>query len=98
MPADKRPPKVPANAAKASLLENLNPEAAGIDVGAEQMWVAVPVASVPATPSQPAATLPPDVRCFGTFTADLQAIVAWLRDCPVDTVALESTGVYWIPL
>ncbi len=38
------------------------------------------------------------VSRFGTFTADLQAIARWLRQCGVTTVATESTGVYWIPL
>ena len=39
-----------------------------------------------------------DVRCFETFTADLEAIADWLERCGVETVAMESTGVYWIPL
>jgi transposase len=42
--------------------------------------------------------LPPHVRRFGAFTADLHAIAAWLQQCQVTTVAMESTGVYWIPL
>jgi transposase len=42
--------------------------------------------------------LPPHVRRFGAFTADLHAIAAWLRQCQVTTVAMASTGVYWIPL
>jgi len=42
--------------------------------------------------------LPLHVRRFGAFTADLHAIAAWLRQCQVTTVAMESTGVYWIPL
>ena len=44
------------------------------------------------------ASLPLNVRRFGAFTADLHAIAAWLRQCQVTTVAMESTGVYWIPL
>src|SRR5262249_58546231 len=39
-----------------------------------------------------------DVRAFGAFTADLHALAAWLARCAIDTVAMESTGVYWIPL
>ena len=39
-----------------------------------------------------------DVRCFETFTADLQGIADWLERCGIQTVAMESTGVYWIPL
>ena len=37
-------------------------------------------------------------RVFGTFTRDLHAIAAWLRECRVETVAMESTGIYWLPL
>jgi transposase len=64
-----------------------NPNAAGIDIGAETHWVAVP-----------AERDPEPVRAFGTCTADLEALAAWLQACGVTTVALEATGVYWIPL
>lgn len=85
--------------ATAALLQTLNPHAAGIDIGAAELWVCVPPSAVvaPAAPSAPA-TLPPHVRRFGSFTADLYTIAAWLRQCQVTTVAMESTGVYWIPL
>src|SRR5450631_3855088 len=63
------------------------PNAAGIDVGASSHWVAVP----------PKATDDP-VREFGAMTGDLKAMADWLLGCGVDTVALESTGVYWIPV
>jgi len=46
----------------------------------------------------PADRDPQPVRCFGAFTADLIALAKWLQACRVDTVAIESTGVYWIPL
>ena len=62
---------------------------AGIDIGAAQHHVAVPEGRDPDGH---------DVRAFGTFTADLHAVAAWLTTCGIDTVALESTGVYWIPL
>jgi transposase len=65
----------------------LEPNAAGIDVGAREMYVAVP----PDRDAEP-------VRVFGTFTGELQALVNWLRQCHITTVAMESTGVYWIPL
>src|SRR5260370_17040432 len=65
----------------------VNPNAAGLDIGASEIWACVP-ADRDATP----------VRCFGTFTPDLQALVAWLVACPVPPVAMESTGVYWIPI
>src|SRR6516165_8787269 len=64
-----------------------NPRAAGIDVHDGVHWVAVP----PDCDPEP-------VRRFGTFTADLEALADWLTACGVDTVAMESTGVYWIPL
>ena len=63
------------------------PNAAGIDVGASSHWVAVPRH----------ATDDP-VREFGAMTDDLNAMAGWLLACGVDTVALESTGVYWIPV
>ena len=68
-------------------LQVCHPHAAGIDIGEAEHWVAVP----PGRDPQP-------VRRFGTFTADLDALADWLIDCGVTTVAMESTGVYWIPL
>jgi len=67
--------------------ETLNPDAAGLDIGASEIWVAVP-------PDRD----PHPVRSFKTFTPDLQALVAWLKACRVTSVAMESTGVYWIPI
>jgi transposase len=99
-----------SDCAASALLATLHPHAAGIDVGAAELWVAVPPGSVPADAVPPGWAPPelwrgqvPDdtfarVRRFGTFTADLQAIARWLRPCGVTTVAMESTGVYWIPL
>jgi transposase len=63
------------------------PNAAGIDVGASSHWVAVPEQAAP----EP-------VREFGAMTDDLNALADWLLECGVDVVALESTGVYWIPV
>jgi transposase len=68
-------------------LEQVNVNAAGIDVGATMHFVCVPQGRDP----QP-------VRSFGAFTADLEAIADWLKQCGVTTVAMEATGVYWIPL
>ena len=65
----------------------VHPHAAGIDIGATQHYVAVPPDAVAAG----AAT----VRSFGCFTEDIDALVEWLKACGVDTVAMESTGVYW---
>ena len=72
--------------------------AAGIDVHSAVHFVAVPVADVPQGFINPEAKLPAGVRKFGTNTGDLEAIAAWLKDCGVKTIAMESTGVYWIPL
>jgi len=72
-----------------STLEQLNNNAAGIDIGAEHHYVAVPKGRDPKGQ---------DVRHFSTFTFDLHKLVDWLKQCQIDTVALESTGVYWIPL
>jgi hypothetical protein len=75
-----------------------NPHAAGIDVHSQQHWVAVPVDRIAPLPSAQPATLPPHVRVFGACTADLEALADWLTQCRVTTVAMESTGVYWIAL
>ncbi len=68
-------------------LEVVHPDAAGIDIGNEAHYVAVP----PARDSQP-------VRRFGCTTAELKAMAAWLRQCSIRTIAMQSTGVYWIPV
>ena len=68
-------------------LSQLNLNAAGIDVGATSHFVAVP---------QDRAEQP--VREFEAFTADLYRLADWLAECGVETVVMESTGVYWIPL
>src|SRR2546430_6461898 len=68
----------------------VHPHAAGIDVGATEHYVAVPPDAVAAGAAS--------VRSFGCFTQDLDALVEWLKACGVDTVAMESTGVYWMPL
>ncbi len=72
--------------------------AAGIDVHAAVHFVAVAVQDVPAGFVNPDAKLPAGVRKFAANTADLEALAAWLKECGVTTVAMESTGVYWIPL
>jgi transposase len=75
-----------------------NQRAAGIDVHAAEHWVAVPPEAVPDTAVDPSSHLPPYVRRFGTCTTDLEELADWLEQCAVTTVAMESTGVYWIPL
>lgn len=71
-------------------MPTINPHAGGIDVGAEQHFVCVPKDAV--------AQGQDNVRSFGAFTADLDQLVEWLQVCKVTTVAMESTGVYWIAL
>ena len=76
-----------AGKSRAGPLTIAHPNAAGIDIGCASHFVAVP----------------PDrddesVREFPSFTVDLNALADWLTTCGVDTVVMESTGVYWIPL
>jgi transposase len=75
-----------------------NPHAAGIDVHAAEHWVAVPCEAAPAPAADHPSHLPPYVRKFGACTADLEMLADWLQSCGITTVAMESTGVYWIPL
>ncbi len=79
-----RPVAVPTSTAPLNII---NPDAAGIDVHSDMHMVCVP-----------ADRDPDPVRQFGANTADLHEIAAWLKKCRIKTVALESTGVYWIPL
>jgi transposase len=72
--------------------------AAGIDIHAAEHFVSVAAEDVPSGWVNADTHLPRGVRKFGTCTADLEALAAWLQQCGVTTVALESTGVYWIAL
>ena len=86
----RRNPGIPTPASPSSrgpALRITHPNAAGIDIGGSSHFVAVS----PDRDDEP-------VREFRAFTADLIALADWLRACSVDTVAMESTGVYWIPL
>jgi transposase len=65
----------------------VHPNAGGIDIGATQLYAALP----PERSAEP-------VRVFETFTEDLYELAAWLKEHGVTTVAMESTGVYWIPV
>src|ERR1700757_5132803 len=67
-------------------LSKLRWNAGGIDIGASEVWV--DVGSKDAEP----------MRVFETFTADLNRMGDWLKSCGIETVAMESTGVYWIPV
>src|SRR6266850_4283434 len=79
-------------------LRMTHPHAAGIDVHADIHWVAVPPGDAPPPEANHPINLPAHVRSFGTCTADLIALADWLAECGVKTVAMESTGIYWIPL
>ena len=65
----------------------LHPQAAGLDIGATEIWACAPTDPTTLT-----------VRSFGTFTPDLHGLADWLKTAGVQTVAMESTGVYWIPV
>jgi transposase len=68
-------------------LRHINTMAAGIDIGSKSHFVAVPEGCDEVS-----------VREFKSFTADLYELAAWLKKCNITTIAMESTGVYWIPL
>lgn len=78
-----------SEAAQVQALPVLHPHAAGIDIGSRSHWVCVGFST------EANSCL---IQEFPAYTAGLQAIVAFLRQYQVNTVALESTGVYWIPL
>src|SRR5436190_232084 len=84
MTHDPRPPH--RTGRPATTLPVVHPHAAGIDIGANEHYVAVPGGG------------PASVRRFGACTADLEELADWLVACAVTTVAMESTGVFWIPL
>src|SRR4029077_8214711 len=65
--------------------EKVNSDAAGIDIGARDNYVCVPVGRDQET-----------VRRFGTTTAELEEMAQWLQQCAIKTVAMEATGIYWI--
>lgn len=65
----------------------INPNAAGIDLGSRTHFVAVP----DGRDAQP-------VRQFGCYTAQLQDMAEWLKGCGIETIAMEATGVYWVPV
>lgn len=72
---------------KTSSLKVINPNAAGIDIGASFHFVAVPEGRDKET-----------VKQFGCFTPDIEDMIAWLKQCKIQTIVMESTGSYWIPV
>jgi transposase len=85
--ARKRKTKRSGQAARPENIPILNPNAAGMDIGADEIYVAVPADR----DEEP-------VQCYGTFTGELGRLSEWLKQCRIDTVAMEATGVYWIPV
>jgi transposase len=85
--AQRKTQTIPKPSTARAPLSITHPNAAGIDIGSASHFCAVP----PDRADQP-------VREFASFTTDLNALADWLQACGVDTVAMESTGVYWIPL
>lgn len=85
--SSQRKPKATRQVVNFDVLEQINLNAAGLDIGAAEIWAAVP----PDRAEQP-------VQMFPTFTADLHRLANWLQACGIETVAMESTGVYWIPI
>lgn len=77
----------PKKVLKLDSLKQINLNAAGLDIGAAEIWACVPEDRAEEW-----------VRPFPTFTPDLHALADWLESCQIDTVAMESTGVYWIPI
>jgi len=74
-----------ATLAEVNALEQINLNAAGLDVSDDEIWACVPTGRDE-----------PSVRLFPTFTADLHHLADWLAACQVKTIAMEATGVYWI--
>ena len=73
--------------ARKSVIERINPNGAGIDIGANFHFVAIPEDRAEE-----------NIRKFGPFTSDLHRLGDWLAEHHIETVVMESTGVYWIPV
>ena len=82
----RRKKELPKDIPKVEALEQININAAGLDIGDDEIYAAVPEGRDEES-----------VRVFGTFTVDLNTLADWLEECKVTTVAMESTGIYWIP-
>lgn len=86
-PTGKKNRGQPRPAVRLDSLKQINLNAAGLDIGSAEIWACVPEDRDPHP-----------VRVFQTFTVDLYALADWLEECGIETVAMESTGVYWIPI
>jgi transposase len=83
----KRKPKTVVEAKPVDVLSQINADAAGLDIGSTGIYACVP-----------ADRDAHSVRAFGTFTRDLHELADWFTACNIETIAMESTGVYWIPV
>jgi transposase len=83
----KKPKRAKANSKASKPIRDPQPNSAGVDIAANEIWAAVP-----------AERAAESVRRFGAFTQELKQLVKWLVEWGVRSVAMESTGVYWIPL
>ena len=86
MPKKRSLPRISSSSLDCQL-NVINPHTAGIDLGSREHWVCVPAESTTN-----------NIRPFGCTTPDLLALANWLAECGVTSVAMESTGVDWIPL
>ena len=86
----KSPPNQKEKRVRAKYIELMNPYVAGIDIGSRSHFVAAPIISENSHEIE--------IREFSCFTPDLYSLADWLEECQVTSVAMESTGVYWIPL
>jgi len=86
-PPRRKAPSAQPTPVRGQSLQVIQPDAAGIDVGSQVHYVAVPEHRAEES-----------VRHFGCYTKDLEALADWLLECRVKTVAMEATGDYWIPL
>lgn len=80
-------PSFPSPAKRSGSLAVVHEDAAALDIGAREIFACVP-----------SGRDEPNVRSFATFTADLHQLADWLVRCQITTVAMESTGVYWVPI
>lgn len=75
------------NMQDASSIKVINPNSAGIDIGSSSHFVAIPAGRDKET-----------VREFGCYTPDIEEMIKWLKKCSIQTIVMESTGSYWIPV
>jgi transposase len=85
--SSQKPPRKAKQPSAGNALTLIHADAAGLDIGASEIYGSVPADR----DAQP-------VRKFATFTADLHQLAQWLVQCQIKTVAMESTGVYWVPV